>query len=158
MFCDDNAQERGNIFTVGSFFVLFSTICLRSSITPRVVATSDEHLSRCGTHIHTSYLSTSHQRKYYCLTLIMLGIFVVKFNCLLFYRCKLHPSNFFTLCSMNLVKTFKTNMRYAVCWHPHMHTSMTINQEERPDVFRVTPFNLLSSTGINIAPPRSFLM
>ena len=39
-----------------------------------------------------------------------------------------------------------------------MHTSMTINQEERPDVFRVTPFNLLSSVGINIAPPRCFLM
>ena len=70
----------------------------------------------------------------------------------------IHTSNCFTLCSMNLVKTFKTNMRYATCWHPHMHTSMTINQEERPDVFRVTPFNLLSSAGINIAPSRCFLM
>ena len=68
------------------FLSFFSTICLKSS-TPRVVATSDEHLSRCGTHIHTFYLSTSRQRKYYCLTLILLGIFVVKFNCLiLFYR------------------------------------------------------------------------
>ena len=92
MFCDDNAQERGNIFTVGSFFVLFLTIGLRSS-TPRVVATSDEHLSRCGPHIHTSYLSTFHQRQNHCLTLIMLGIFVVEFNCLiLFYRCSVTSS------------------------------------------------------------------
>ena len=60
------------------FLSFFSTICLRSS-TPRVVATSDEHLSRCGTHIHTSYLSTFHQRQ-------MLGIFVVGFNCLILYQ------------------------------------------------------------------------
>ena len=110
------------------FLSFFSTICLRSS-TPRVVATSDEHLSRCGTHIHTFHLSTFLQVQNYCLTFIMLGMFVVEFNCLILYQMTYRGSvdSYIKLCHPLLNEPCRNvQNKYEVCsmlasTHTHIH-------------------------------------